>query len=220
MPRPWTHAELQLARGFREHGIFKVRKESKDGKGFRLKRHEQFPDDPLSPHYFDLRLLRSLPDLADHAVTVFQQMMEGVSMNRLADVPTAITPIVALLMRATRIPMISPREPKTHGTEGTIDGIYNVGDIAGLFDDVVTDAASKLAARRTLETKQLRVSHVFILVDREQGGMSQLRAAGLTAKSAFTFTELLEYYRDEQLIATSEYDDSMDYHRSVAPTKK
>src|SRR6478752_3977552 len=79
---------------------------------FRLKLHETQPDAPLSPIYVDLRTLRSFPDALDAAVAALAEMIQarGLTFTRYADVPQAATPLVAVLMHLTRIPMITPRE--------------------------------------------------------------------------------------------------------------
>ena len=92
---------------------------------FRLKLHEKNPDAPLSPIYIDLRLLRSFPDVIDSAVESIRQLSADFIFDIYADVPTAATPIVAILSHVTRVPMISPRkEEKKHGTKAPIDGVF------------------------------------------------------------------------------------------------
>ena len=81
---------------------------------FKLKLHEKDPDAPLSPIYIDLRLLRSHPPVLDLVVEILKKMSQGLRFDCYADVPIAATPIVAILSHQTRIPMITPREPKTH----------------------------------------------------------------------------------------------------------
>ncbi|MGD9890376.1 MAG: orotate phosphoribosyltransferase [Dehalococcoidia bacterium] len=162
---------------------------------FRLKLHEERPDAPLSPIYIDLRLLRSHPDQMDVAVAAYRALLQSCAFDLLADVPMAATPFVAIISHLTRIPMITPRQPKTHGSGASIDGAYRPGQTAVLIDDLVTKADSKLEAARVLEAEGLRVRDVVVLVDREQGGREQLTAAGYTLHAAVRFAELMDIYR-------------------------
>jgi len=162
---------------------------------FRLKLHEERPDAPLSPLYINLRLLRSYPDQMDVAVETYRALVSACTFDVLADVPLAATPFVAILSHQTRIPMITPRQPKTHGSGASIDGAFAAGQAAVVIDDLVTKADSKLEAVRVLEGEGLRVRDVVVLVDREQGGRQQLAAAGYTLHAAVTLSELLEIYR-------------------------
>jgi orotate phosphoribosyltransferase len=174
---------------------------------FRLKLHEQRPDAPLSPIYVNLRVLRSYPDALDAAVAVLAEMIEarGLRCDRYADVPMAATPLVAVLSHLTRVPMITPREPKSHGLSGSIDGAYTLGDTVLLIDDLVTHADSKLAAARVLEANGLRVRDVAVLIDREQGGPAQLAAAGYTLHAATHLSQLLAYFRRTGGIDEAQY---------------
>jgi uridine monophosphate synthetase len=164
---------------------------------FRLKLHEKQPDAPLSPIYVDLRTLRSFPDALDGAVLALVEMIaaRGLSFDLYADVPQAATPLVAVLSHITRVGMITPREAKTHGAGEAINGAYTAGQTILVIDDLVTRAESKLEAIRVLETNELLVRDVAVLVDREQGGAEQLAAAGYQLHTAVTLRQLLDHWR-------------------------
>lgn len=103
--------------------------------------------------------------------------------------------------------MITPRQAKTHGLAGAIDGDYVPGEIALVIDDLVTQAESKLEAIAVLEGAGLVVRDVAVLVDREQGGAGQLADAGYALHAAVTLRQLLGYWRvsggiDEQTFVT------------------
>jgi uridine monophosphate synthetase len=172
---------------------------------FRLKLHEERPDAPLSPLYINLRLLRSYPDQMDVAVDAYRALLTDCRFDVLADVPMAATPFVAILSHLTRVPMITPRQPKTHGSGAAIDGAYQPGQTAVVIDDLVTKADSKLEAVRVLEGEGLHVRDVLVLVDREQGGAQQLAEAGYTLHAALSLTELLEIYRRGGLLDDDSY---------------
>lgn len=169
---------------------------------FRLKLHENNPDAPLSPIYIDLRLLRSFPNVIDSAVGIYSDLSKGFLFDVYADVPTAATPIVAILSHVTRIPMISPRkDEKKHGTTAPIDGVFRAGQKALLIDDLITNAGSKLETISILEANALIVAGVIVLVDREQGGGPELERKGYIFQAAFRLTELLEFYSTKGLIS-------------------
>jgi uridine monophosphate synthetase len=183
---------------------------------FRLKLHEQHPDAPLSPIYVNLRVLRSYPDALDAAVAVLTELidMHGLQFDRYADVPMGATPLVAVLSHLTRVPMITPRAPKTHGLDGSIDGAYSPGETVLLLDDLVTHAESKLEAVRVLEANGLRVRDVAVLIDREQGGPGQLAAAGYTLHAATRLTQLLAYLHRTGGIDAAQYAAATSYFAS------
>jgi uridine monophosphate synthetase len=164
---------------------------------FRLKLHETQPDAPLSPIYLDLRVLQSFPEALDAAVEALRELIarDGLQFSRYAGIPMAATPLAAVLSHVTRVPMITPREAKTHGAGGTINGAYTPGETVLAIDDVVSHAESKLEAIRVLEAAGLVVRDVAVLVDREQGGSQQLAVAGYMLHAALRLSQLLEYWR-------------------------
>jgi len=178
---------------------------------FRLKLHEQRPDAPLAPLYIDLRVLRSFPDQMDVTVAAYRQLLTGLEFDLLADVPIASSPFVAILSHLTRIPMVTPRELKGHGTGQTVEGVFMPGQTAVVVDDLVTKADSKLEAAHRLESQGLRVRDIVVLIDREQGGGEQLAAAGYTLHAALRLSDLLTIYRRTGVLDDATYERVVEY---------
>ena len=208
-----------VAEGLIANGLIMTKEQSPEGKGFRLKLHETNPDAPLSPVYVNLRLLRSLPKLLSEVAKIYESKIfvemyqDGVEFDKLSDVPTAATPIVTLISQNTGIPMITPRESKSHGSGAIIDGIYEAGQKVLLVDDLVTKADSKIAAAKVLEAEGLVVEHVIVLVDREQGGKEQLEKSGYKLHSIFKLSELLDFYHKKGKMTQETYDEIKAYLR-------
>lgn len=179
---------------------------------FRLKLHEKHPDAPLSPIYIDLRLLRSFPRVMEAAVDAYLELTGGLKFQCYADVPTAATPIVAVLSHKTSVPMISPRaDKKEHGMRRQIDGVFKPGDVALVVDDLITLAHSKLEAISILEENSLIVHDVAVMVDREQGGVQELRKRGYTCHVVYEVTELLKRFLEEGKISEDQFKRTMMY---------
>lgn len=181
---------------------------------FRLKLHEKHPDAPLSPIYVDLRVLRSFPDVLDLAVNAYLALTIPLQFSCYADIPTAATPIVAVMSNKTRVPMITPRmSDKTHGLKGKIDGVFVSGQIVLLVDDLITTAGSKLEAISILEEHGLIIGDVVVLVDREQGGAEELHKQGVNCHTVFKLSELLSHYVKTRLIDSGTHKRVIDYLR-------
>jgi len=179
---------------------------------FRLKLHERNPDAPLSPIYLDLRSIRSFPALVDLAVEVYKDLSRGLEFDRYADVPTGVTPIVAVLSHNTRVPMISPRlDAKSHGLTRRVDGHFEAGQVVLLIDDLITQADSKFEAISVLEGSGLVVRDVLVLVDREQGGAAELTQRGYSCRAALTLRGMLEAYLSASRISPDDYSRTLDY---------
>jgi uridine monophosphate synthetase len=175
-----------LAHQWFNHHIFMSKRQSPNGEGFRLKLHEEHPYAPLSPFYLDFRRLQSNPQLLkDTALQLSEHMEKDDSEHDLiAGIPIAATPLATALSLHTNIPMVTPREGKTHGSGALVDGVYEEGMRVALIDDLITSAASKFEAIHTLKNAGLKVDGVYVLVDRMQGGMEELRKAGYHASAS------------------------------------
>ncbi|MDO8511640.1 MAG: hypothetical protein Q7S57_00010 [bacterium] len=218
-PQDYKNDRHFLARKLIQHKMIKTKLDSPDGNGFRLKLHDKNPKAPLSPYYVDLRILRSFPPLYQYVAELILHKVcfeDGIGFNLVADVPTAGTPIVTLMSISRQTPMISPRAPKDHGTQATIDGVYEPGETGLLVDDLVTGANSLLASTKILHDAGLIVTDTAVLVDREQGGREQLTANGLRLHAVWTITDLLAFYKAENLIAPELVDEINAYRASVA----
>ena len=179
---------------------------------FKLKLHEKNPTAPLSPIYIDLRLLRSFPDVMDLSIDIYQQLIKDLSFDLLADVPTAATPIVAILSNKIRVPMISVRmDKKKHGTGVPIDGAFKKGQTAIVIDDLITGADSKFDALSILENNGLIINDIIVLLDREQGGVKKLESRGYNCICAMGITELLSIYLEQGKISNDVYENTIKY---------
>ena len=149
---------------------------------FKLVLNEKDPKAPLSPVYFDLRLLRRDIYAKDAAVSVYAELLQHLNFDLIADIPTAVTPLVSSLCDRLSIGQITPRtDSKTHGTGSKVDGLLkeDIGKTVLLIDDLVTHADSKLNAISILETNGMKVRDIVVLIDREQGGREKLKEADI-----------------------------------------
>jgi uridine monophosphate synthetase len=156
----------------------------------------------------------------DDAVRMYIELAASLKFDCYADVPTAATPIVAILSHKTRIPMITPRTgQKDRGTGSSIDGVFKKNQVALVVDDLVTYADSKLEAIAVLEANGLIVRDVVVLVDRDQGGSEELIKHGYSCHAAFSLRELIYFYytykmiNDETYFRTKTYLDSYSFTR-------
>jgi len=178
---------------------------------FRLKLHDKNPEAPLSPVYIDLRVLRRFPEAKAAAVDVYQELVQPLRFDLLADIPTAATPLVSSLSDRLGIGMVTPRtDAKGHGTGAKIDGLLDSdkGKTAVLIDDLVTRADSKLEAAEILTSQGVTVKDIVVLIDRKQGGKEQLAAAGFDLHSALTMGQMLDLYSRTGKISQAVYQDT------------
>lgn len=88
--------------------------------------------------------------------------------------------------------------------------------MALLIDDLVTLADTKLEAAAVLEENGLTVNDIAVLLDREQGGLEELRRRGYACHAAFKLKELLDLYLNSMQIDEEQYGQIMAYLESSA----
>jgi orotate phosphoribosyltransferase len=179
---------------------------------FKLKLHETQPSAPLSPLYVNLRVLRSHPQVLGYVTRLLDKLTCRLQFDLLADIPTAITPVVSVLSYTTQRPFISPRkEAKGYGLGVQIDGDFQPGQTVLLLDDVMSKGDSKFEAIAKLEEAGLRVAYVVTVVDREQGGGSALADKGYAFVTVATIRQLLDRYLATGKIDRAKYTEVKEY---------
>lgn len=85
------------------------------------------------------------------------------------------------------------KEAKGHGTGNYIEGLGNMtpGCRVALVEDVVTTGGTLLKVIERVEQQGFKVGLVVTIVERQEGGVDALAAAGYPLKSIFTREELL-----------------------------
>lgn len=195
-----------LARGMLEENIIKF------GGKFTLKSGKQ------SVAYVNLREMISVPQLFVPAVEAYASTIEDSGLKKtssgqprlLCAVPEAAAPYGGAVAYRTGMPQIQHRvKPKQHGQPRAIEGRFSEGDEVVLLDDVITDAEAKLEEARELGAFGLRTRGVVVLVDRQQGGRSEIWNNEMGFAAAMTLSGIAKYALDERLAGVTQalYDD-------------
>jgi uridine monophosphate synthetase len=145
-----------------------------------------------SPIYIDLRLLVSDAGALRMAAQAYADRLRSLSFDRLAGVPYGALPIATVIGQLLGRPLIYPRkEAKQHGLGRLIEGAYSPGERAVIIEDLITTGGSVLEAVETLRGAGLQVTDAVVLIDREQGGVENLAAAGITAHAVMRLGDVL-----------------------------
>ncbi|HSW31788.1 MAG TPA: hypothetical protein VLH75_20060 [Longimicrobiales bacterium] len=172
-----------------------------------------------SPFYLQLRALPSHPDLmrtigANLAHLIKARVREA---TRVVGIATAGVPIATAVSLEGGLPCAYTRKIEgvrsaealrealsSYGDHSLIEGDLAAGDVVVLVDDLVTRFDSKIAALEMLAREYARrgisdylVRAVAVVVDREQGALSEATARGVELVSMLQFrSEALEHLRD------------------------
>ena len=201
-----------VARMIYERGSFKFGE-------FKLKLHEKNPEAPLSPFYLNLRtknnpgmkgpLTNDDCDLIAMAL-VARIINKGVSYDAIAGIPYACDPFIEAIERVYpvgfRIVKLSKEVTKDKRRIVPKPGFeYKKNENVLVIDDLVTGGDSKIEAIEAVMSEGSVVKTLIVLVDRQQGGRKQLEEAGYNVITCFTIRELLDFYREEEIIGEEKY---------------
>lgn len=146
-----------------------------------------------SPVYIDLRLLVSDPHLMAAVARALAGIMSGLRYDRIAAIPYGGLPIGQAVALSTGKPLLYPRrEVKDYGTRKLIEGAFVAGETVVVLDDLITTGGSKIEALTPLLDSGLKVEDVVVLVDREQGGASELAWKGIALHAVLTLSQILD----------------------------
>ncbi|MEM2156494.1 MAG: orotate phosphoribosyltransferase [Candidatus Jordarchaeales archaeon] len=167
-----------------------------------------------SPFYIDLRIVPSYPEVFDKITDMYVLLIknEADEFDRVAGVPTAGLPIATLVSYKLRAPLLYVRKTaKNHGTQRAVEGVLNDKDRVLLIDDLATTGSSLLDAARAIRSQGGIVAHAVVLIDREQGCVSNLSSNGIKLHYLMKVSQLLETLYRKGLITHSEYQSSIEY---------
>ena len=125
--------------------------------------------------YINLRKIISYPLLLRLIANAMWEKVQHCSFDLICGVPYTALPIATCMSIDHDIPMIMRRkEKKEYGTKQMIEGVFAVGQRCLIVEDIITTGSSILETARDLEKEQLQITDVIALIDREQGGRSNL----------------------------------------------
>ncbi|KAL1116024.1 hypothetical protein AAG570_005519 [Ranatra chinensis] len=177
-------------------------------KGLCLKLHEigalKFGDFKMkvginSPVYFDLRVIVSHPTVLETLSSLMWHFIEQRELRPavLCGVPYTALPITTIVAVKSRLPMLIRRkEPKNYGTMKLIEGKFSAGDECLIVEDVVTSGCSILETANDLRRDGLIVKDTVVVLDRMQGGESNLKNEGIRMHSLLTLNKVLNILQE------------------------
>ncbi|MEW5736327.1 MAG: orotate phosphoribosyltransferase [Thermodesulfobacteriota bacterium] len=88
------------------------------------------------------------------------------------------------------------KEKKDHGIAKWVEGDIKAGDRVAIIDDVATTGGSTIKAIERARSEGLEVVRAVILVDRQEGGMDNIRQVVPEANAIVTRAELVKRFKE------------------------
>ena len=179
----------------------------------------------VSPYYVDLARLLSSPkqlcSIAEVAAEKVNQIMSSEKIDKLASIELKGALIVPSISCIVNLPCIIVRkEEKAYGVTGRIAGAdVTKGDNILFFDDVISEGLSKVEGIKPLQELGGKVTHLLVVVNREQGGKENLEKLGFKVHALAKISELVNSLYMNKHISKQEADEVLDYLKNFKAPK-
>jgi len=125
--------------------------------------------------YINLRKIISYPKILKTVATLMHEAVSEYHYDLVCGVPYTALPIATCLSLDHNVPMIMRRkEKKDYGTKQLIEGVFEPGQSCLIIEDVITTGSSIIETANDLQEVGVKVEHVIVLIDREQGARTNL----------------------------------------------
>lgn len=180
---------------------------------FAIKVHEKNPNAPLSPIYVNMR---NLPEeLIQKIAKVLSEVQLEKKPNFCTGIPNTAVLFAKAYSRVSGIPFVDIYEKSGTNTSRKLIAKENAPSGKGksilIIDDVISQGNSKFEALEVVEELGYKVSGVFVLIDRSQGGSRKLEKMKYKLYSVFTLPKILDYYLSENKISKDKYSKIISY---------
>ena len=154
-----------------------------------------------SDYYFDCRQSSLNAEGAFLIGSIFYDMLKNTDIQAVAGMTMGADPLLTATSLAAYAEgrklhaLIVRKEAKGHGTSRSVEGLANVenGEKVIMLEDVVSTGGSVIKACKKVEEAGLVVSDIFCILNREEGAVEAIQAAGYSVKAIFTRRELLAF---------------------------
>ncbi|QIK16849.1 orotate phosphoribosyltransferase [Blattabacterium sp. DPU] len=158
-----------------------------------------------SPIYIDFRPIASRPNLLIKLSDLLIHEVPSYNFELICGVPYAALPIATTLSLRSKIPLIIKRkENKGYGTERMIEGIYQKGQNCLIIEDVITSGDSLLKTVIDLEKEGLIIQNIMSILDREQGGIENIKKRGYNIRTLFRIGEVFKILKKKHFLKEKE----------------
>jgi orotidine-5'-phosphate decarboxylase len=135
----------------------------------------------LTDIYINLRNARNIPKAGGYVARVFANAVFRLNPDRFVEVPDSVTPFSSRISELTNVPYITIRKEDKGGrvTDAKTIGETFPGERVCIYDDVITNGASKMGPYQICLAKDLKILPAIVLVDRQQGWKKQFSELGI-----------------------------------------
>ena len=144
-----------------------------------------------SDYYVDMKKAITDPQILSQVSKIISQLISDDDIDRVAGPALGAVPIATAVALHSGIPMLMIRKAqKDYGTSQLIEGELKTGDKVIVVEDVTTTGHSLLKAVRAVQDNGGVVERTFVVVDREEGAVEELKKQGITLEPLVSISEV------------------------------
>ncbi|MFB3926059.1 MAG: orotate phosphoribosyltransferase [Syntrophales bacterium] len=158
-----------------------------------------------SPYYFDCKPTTLDPEGMNLIGHILFHMLEDSDVTAAGGLSLGADPIanaLALISFQKGRPIksfIVRKDIKGHGTKNRIEGNVGPGEKVAILDDVATTGASTITALEAAKEVGFTVERAVVIIDREEGGIENIRKYVDRVDAVLTKSEIMALYRDKKV---------------------
>jgi len=170
-----------------------------------------------SPYYIDLSALLTSPPSFECVVEIVAEKVKEIApplrVNKLASIELKGALLLPSIACKVSLPsFVVRKQSKSYGLTGRIaGGGVEEDDRILFFDDVVTEAKSKIEGIGPIERLGAKVCAILVVVDREQGGRENLEKMGYKLYSVATISQIIRNLLSSQAVPEKQTKKILDY---------
>jgi orotate phosphoribosyltransferase len=144
-----------------------------------------------SDYYVDMKRAITNPFILEEAAEMVAESIGENKIDKIAGPALGAIPLVTAVSIKTGIPMLMIRKSKKdYGTSQLIEGDLNEGDRVVVLEDVTTTGNSLKDAIDAIQCNGGMVERAFVVVDRAEGALENLKEKGIILKPLISINEL------------------------------
>ncbi len=133
-----------------------------------------------SDYYVDMKKAITDPEILSLVAKIINYQVRDDKIDKIAGPALGAVPIATAVALHSGIPMLMIRKAqKDYGTSKLIEGELQGEDKVIIVEDVTTTGKSLLKAVKAVRDNGGQVERAFVVVDREEGAVDELRREGL-----------------------------------------
>mgnify|MGYP000956880017 CR=1 FL=1 len=133
-----------------------------------------------SSYYVNMKMAITDPEILKSIAKIVSDKINKNEIDKVAGPALGAIPIVTAVSLESSIPMLMIRKSKKdYGTSELIEGNLLDGDSVVVIEDVTTTGNSLINAIKALEENGGKVKRAFVVVDRAEGAIKNLKDKGI-----------------------------------------